>query len=137
MKKHILIGLIMALLMCFCGCGGSEEQTTAETTETTTQTTTQEQTVERSIDAVADELGLTGKSETYYTVIGAKDGAEFNDGTVELYLYDPNDKNYKDIADGNGVIKAEAVNNGVILVVPEGTEPDAEIVAKFKDIVIE
>ena len=134
MKKHILIGLIMALLMCFCGCGGqSEEQTTAETT---TQTTTQEQTVERSIDAVAEELGLTGKSKTYYTVIGAKDGAEFNDGTVELYLYDPNDQNYKDIADGNGVIKAEAVNNGVILVVPEGTDPDAEIVAKFKDIVI-
>ena len=133
MKKHILIGLIMALLVCFCGCGGqSGEQTTTETTETTTQ----EQTVKRSIDAVAEELGLTGKSETYYTVIGAKDGAEFNDGTVELYLYDPNDQNYKDIADGNGVIKAEAVNNGVILVVPEGTEPDAEIVAKFKDISI-
>ena len=133
MKKHILIGLIMALLVCFCGCGGqSGEQTTTETTETITQ----EQTVKRSIDAVAEELGLTGKSETYYTVIGAKDGAEFNDGTVELYLYDPNDQNYKDIADGNGVIKAEAVNNGVILVVPEGTEPDAEIVAKFKDISI-
>ncbi len=132
MKKHILIGLIMALLMCFCGCGGSEEQTTTETTETTTQ----EQTVERSIDAVAEELGLTGKSETYYTVIGAKDGAEFNDGTVELYLYDPNDQNYKDIADGNGAIKAEAVNNGVILVVPEGADSDAEIVAKFKDISI-
>ena len=134
MKKHILIGLIMALLVCFCGCGGqSGEQTTTETTETTTQ----EQTVKRSIDAVAEELGLTGKSETYYTVIGAKDGAEFNDGTVELYLYDPNDQNYKDIADGHGVIEAEAVNNGFILVVPEGTEPDAEIVAKFKDIVIE
>ena len=33
-------------------------------------------------------LGLTGGEDTMYQMIGAKEGKQFNDGSVELYLFD-------------------------------------------------
>ena len=133
--KKILVILVSALIaLTICGCGGSSDE---EQTTETTQTTTKVAQIERSIDAVAEELGLIGKSEVYYTVIDAQDGAEFNDGTVELYMYEPESTTYQDIADGNGVINAVACNNGFILVVPDGSEADDSLISRFNELSIE
>lgn len=67
-------------------------------------------------------------------MIGAEDGAEFNDGAVEIYQYDPESKDYKDIEKGEGAIEAEACNSGFVLVVPDGTKPDQKLVKSFEEL---
>ena len=127
MKKVLILCLIGIIAMVFCACGSEkaaeEEKTKPEVVK-----------IEKNIDAVAEALGLSGKSETFYDMIGAEDGAEFNDGTVEIYQYDPESKDYKDIENGKGAIEAEACNSGFVLVVPDGTKPDQKLVKSFEEL---
>ena len=127
MKKALIIFLIgvCALTMVACGSEKAAEEEKAEPEVVK---------IEKSIDAVAEALGLSGKSETFYDMIGAEDGAEFNDGTVEIYQYDPESKDYKDIEKGKGAIEAEACNSGFVLVIPDGTEPDQKLVKSFNEL---
>lgn len=134
MKKIMLLVFVIVLTIGLCSCGGGSDPAEEPETAAETQTQTEAVKIERSIDAVADALGLTEKSEVYYTVIDADDGAEFNGGAVELYQYDPENQVYKDICAGEGAIKAEAYNNGFILVVPDGTEADEDLVMRFKEL---
>ena len=127
MKKVLILCLIGIIAMVFCACGSEkaaeEEKAGPEVVK-----------IEKNIDAVAEALGLSGKSETFYDMIGAEDGAEFNDGAVEIYQYDPESKDYKDIEKGEGAIEAEACNSGFVLVVPDGTKPDQKLVKSFEEL---
>lgn len=127
MKKALIICLIgiLALTMVACGSEKAAEEEKAEPEVVK---------IEKNIDAVAEALGLSGKSETFYDMIGAKDGAEFNDGAVEIYQYDPESKDYKDIEKGEGAIEAEACNSGFVLVVPDGAKPDQDIIDTFNSL---
>ena len=126
MKKVLILCLVVvfAVVLTACGSDKAEEEGTTDTVK-----------IEKNIDAVAEALNLSGKSETYYEMIGADDGAEFNDGTIEIYQYDPESEAYKNIEAGKGDIEAEACNSGFILVVPDGTEPDQDIIDAFNKLV--
>jgi len=130
MKKVLIltIAVIFSIALVACGSDQAAEEETADTTDTEVVK------IEQNIDAVAEALGLSGKSETYYEMIGAKDGAEYNDGSIELYQYDPESQDYKDIEKGEGAIEAAACNNGFIIVVPDGTDPDKKIIDAFKNL---
>lgn len=133
MKKFTIMILVLVLALGLAACGGSKTDSSEEPAEEpAAEEPAEVPTIEKNIDAVAEALGLKNKEETYYSVIGADDGAEFNGGTVEIYQYDPASDAYKDIEAGNGAIKAEACNSGFILVVPEGTEPDKKLIKAFK-----
>ena len=127
MKKVLILCLIGIIAMVFCACG-SEKAAEEEKAEPEVVK------IEKNIDAVAEALGLSGKSETFYDMIGAEDGAEYNDGAIELYQYDPESKEYKDIENGKGAIEAEACNSGFVLVVPDGTKPDKKLVKSFEEL---
>lgn len=138
MKKFTIMILVLVLALGLAACGGSKTDSSEEPAE---EPAAEEQaaeepaevpTIEKNIDAVAEALGLKNKEETYYDMVGADDGAEFNGGAVEIYQYDPASDAYKDIEAGNGAIKAEACNSGFVLVVPEGTEPDKKLIKAFK-----
>ena len=127
MKKALVICLIGILVMVLAGCGSEKaEEKSPEANEVK---------IEKNIDAVAEALGLSGKSETFYDMIGAEDGAEYNDGTIELYQYDPESKDYKDIEKGEGAIEAAASNRGFVLVVPDGAKPDQDIIDTFNSLI--
>ncbi len=127
MKKALILCLILALAVVMTACGGDKAETSEEDTTQVVKT-------EKTIDAVADALGLTGKSETFYDMIGADDGAEFNDGSVEIYQYDPESEAYKNIEAGKGEIEAAACNSGFIIVFPEGTDPDQKLLDTFNSL---
>lgn len=131
MKKLLILCLIVVFAISLCACGGDK----AENSDSETGDTTEVVKTEKSIDAVAEALGLSGKEETFYDMIGADDGAEFNDGTIEIYQYDPESEAYKNIEAGKGDIEAEACNSGFILVVPDGSEPDQDIIDAFNKLV--
>ncbi len=127
MKKVLIISLITILVFAMAACGEKEQAAEEETAPEETK-------IEKNIDAVAEALGLEGKEQTYFEMIGAEDGAEFNGGDVEIYQYDPESKDYKNIEAGNGAIKAAACNSGFILVFPEGGKTDKKIIKAFEEL---
>lgn len=127
MKKILIMCLIAVLAVAMSACGEKEQAAEEETAPEVVK-------IEKNIDAVAEALGLEGKAETYFEMIGAKDGAEFNGGDVEIYQYDPESEDYKKIEAGNGAIKAAACNSGFILVFPEGGKTDKKIVKAFEEL---
>ena len=127
MKKVLILCLIVVFAVALTACG-SNKAAEEDTPDTDTVK------IEKNIDAVAEALGLSGKSETYYEMIGADDGAEFNDGAIEIYQYDPESEAYKNIEKGQGEIEAAACNSGFIVVVPDGTEPDKKIIDAFNNL---
>lgn len=118
--------LVAVVAIGLTACGGSGD---SDTKEATTQESTK---IEKSIDAVAEELGLTGGSDTLYEMIGATAGKEYNDGAVELYQFDADSNEYKDIVDGNGVITAAAYKDGIVLVF--SSDADSKIIEAFNDL---
>ena len=134
--KKILI-LLMALMMCFgfAGCGsdkdddGTKDIADENAQEMENDAEQDKDKIERSVDAVAAELGLTGGTETLYDIIGAKEGKQYNDGNVEIYCFDKDSDKYKAIEEGNGAIKATAVNDGVIIITD-----DEDMAKKFKSL---
>lgn len=66
-------------------------------------------------------------------MIGAKDGKAYNDGELEIYLFDENSSAYKDIINDKGFVTAAAYKEGIILVFPN--TQDQKIISKFNKIV--
>lgn len=130
MKKALILCLIVIFAVAMCACGNEK----AENSDSDNDNSTEVVKIEKNVDAVAEALGLSGKSETFYEMIGADDGAEFNDGDIEIYQYDPESKEYKDIEAGKGEIEAAACNGGFILVVPDGKKIDQKIIDTFNEL---
>lgn len=144
-KKILSLLLVAVFVLAFAGCGSeSTEEAPAPSASVSDE---QEPTAEpeqepvastpKTVDAVADVLGLTDKGEVYFSMIGATDGAEFNGGAVEVYIFDESSEEYQAAIDGTGMIKAAAYKDGVVLSFPEGTEPDQALIDAFNEIVFE
>lgn len=133
MKKILILLLTAALAFAMVACGDSDEDTEEIAEEATEEVMEEEQNTEKSVDAVAEALGLEGGEETMYNAIGAIDGKEFNDGTVEIYLFDENSAEYEAIDETetiNGIQVWE--NDGMVLMFPAGQEPDQVLIDKFE-----
>ena len=92
MKKILTLMLAFALCLGMTACG--EKMTAAVAGQDASNGNKK---IEKSVNAVAGELGLTGGEDTMYQMIGAKEGKQFNDGSVELYLFDEDSDEYKAI----------------------------------------
>lgn len=125
MKKFLALVMVCVGVFAFAACGSSESSQKQESESEAPK-------VERTVDAVAEYLGLTGGEETFYQMIGAQAGKEYNDGAVELYQFAVDSEDYKAIADGNGVLTAAACKAGIVLVFPN--EEDSTIIEKFNSI---
>lgn len=122
MKKVLTLMLAAALCLGMTACGTKDSNN-----DEPRDADYENKEIQKSVDAAAGELGLTGGEDTLYEMIGAKEGKEFNDGSVELYLFDEDSDAYKAIKEGSGVIEAAATNDGMVIL----TDDDA-LVDKFK-----
>ena len=130
MKKIIV--MVVVFIFMLTGCGGNQNASSSNVPEK--ESVEEPIGIDHTIDAVAEHLELSNKAEVYYNIIEAEDGAEYNDGAIELYMFSVDSDAYKKIINGKGAIKAEAYNDGFVLVVPEGTEADKVLIDKFKEI---
>ena len=83
MKKKITVFLLATVLvLSLFACGNNDG-----TSENNENSDTNVVKIDKTIDAVAAELGLNNKQEKAYDMVGASDGAAFDDN-IELYLYE-------------------------------------------------
>lgn len=135
MKKFMMFALVLILSISMIGCGSSDAEEPSDAPEISeTVEEPAPEPIEKTIPAIAEALGLSDQGEVYFEVIGARDGAEFNDGAVELYIFDEDQEEYKTLVAGDGFVVPAAYKDGVVLVFPEGTDPDPELVQAFDDL---
>lgn len=134
MKKFLMLVLALVLVFSLSSCGSSEEPAEDPAAEPVAEEPAPEPT-EKTIPAIAEALGLSDQGEVYFEIIGARDGAEFNGGAVELYIFDEDQEEYKTLISGDGFVVPAAYHDGVVLVFPEGTEPDPALVEAFEGLV--
>ena len=134
MKKFLMLVLALVLVFSLASCGSSEEPAEDPAAEPVAEEPAPEPT-EKTIPAIAEALGLSDQGEVYFEIIGARDGAEFNGGAVELYIFDEDQEEYKTLISGDGFVVPAAYHDGVVLVFPEGTEPDPALVEAFDELV--
>ena len=139
MKKSLIILTILSLIAVASSCGTNNDTNTSDTPTNTqeqysTPVPTKNTKIEKNIDAVAEFLELENGSETLYSMIGAIDGKEYNDGNVELYQFDENDDAYKQMIGENASLNVSAYNEGIVLIFPAGQTPDDEMIDKFNGI---
>ena len=134
MKKFLMLVLALVLVFSLASCGSSEEPAEDPAAEPVAEEPAPEPT-EKTIPAIAEALGLSDQGEVYFEIIGARDGAEFNGGAVELYIFDEDQEEYKTLISGDGFVVPAAYHDGVVLVFPEGTEPDPALVEAFEGLV--
>lgn len=116
----VLAVLCIAALLASCGSPSEESSNEAEPVKT-----------DKTITAIADACGLTDQEEVYFSMVGAADGAQFNGGDVELYIYDDLDNDsYKGFKANEGMYGTAYENDGVILVFVD-CDPDQAIVDTF------
>ena len=89
MKKILTLMLAFALCLGMTACGEKDDSGASGQ-----DASNDNKKIEKSANAVAGELGLTGGEDTMYQMIGAKEGKQFNDGSVELYLFDEDSDEY-------------------------------------------
>lgn len=135
-KRIIMVSIIAGLLLSSTACSNNqtaqvENNTTNDVVSTVAPKTEK---IEKNINAVAEKLGLTGGSETFYSMIGATDGKEYNDGNVELYQFDEKNDSYIQIINDGVPFEAAAYKDGIILIFPAGTEADNDLVKQFNEI---
>lgn len=137
-KKIAALCLTAGMIVTSAACTNNQKQQTESITNNTVSTTEPEtkkvEKIEKNIDSVAEKLGLTGGSETLYSMIGATAGKEYNDGNVELYQFDTKSDVYKQIIGEGGPLKAAAYKDGIVLIFPAGTEADSDLIEKFNSI---
>ena len=134
MKKYLMLVLALVLVFSLASCGSSEEPAEDPAAEPVAEEPEPEPT-EKTIPAIAEALGLSDQGEVYFEVIGARDGAEFNGGAVELYIFDEDQEEYQTLISGDGFVVPAAYHDGVVLVFPEGTDPDQALVEAFDGLV--
>ncbi|MBE7032999.1 MAG: hypothetical protein E7406_02085 [Ruminococcaceae bacterium] len=128
---HLFVAMIMCFsLVAYGGNTDSKGDTSTESNQTQQGSETGN-TAEITIDEVAEKLGFTGGTETFYSMIGAIDGKEYNNGTVELYQFEKGSEAYKDIINGTGYLKAATHKEGIVLIFPLGEPENAEIIDAF------
>ncbi len=131
MRKRMFIFFVMGIILCTsCVKQESVEMPTGSQNE---EKIKMEKT-DRTLDAVAIKLGLEGGTETFYSVIGAIGGKEYNEGQVELYQFEEKSDAYKQIIGENSPIKISAYKEGFVILFPNGTKEDSDIVNAFKSI---
>ena len=142
MRKLLLIlaSLISVIALTSCEANGTKGAETANSgartvaEETATAAPTEDTRIEKSIDAVAKYLGLDGGSETYYSMIGATAGKEYNNGSIELYQFDEDSDSYKRIIGENSPYNIGAYKDGIVILVPTGQKSDVELITHFNEI---
>ena len=139
----VLLACFISVFLLACNSEPTQNPASSNAAETATSSNIEKQQettessevaspkVEKTIDAVAGALNLTDKAEVYYGMIGAKDGAEFNGGSIELYLFDEDSDYYQTAIEGTGMIVASAYKDGFVLAFPQGVEEDPDLVAAF------
>lgn len=151
MKRFLVLLLTLSLAFSFASCGSDTDNgadnsgnTAVEDNNATDNTADNQDNnqgeaekdnngkIEKSIDAVADYLNLKKGDETLYNMIGAKAGREYNNGEIELYEFDKDSAEYKDIIEGKGSVEAAAYNDGIIMVVTK--KQDNDLIRKFENI---
>lgn len=135
-KRIIMLGVVAGLIISSAACTSNQTNQVEDNNANDVVSTTapKKEKVEKNINAVAEKLGLTDGSETFYTMIGATDGKEYNGGSVELYQFDEKSDSYKQIINDGVPFKAAAYKDGIILVFPAGTEADTDLVEQFNGI---
>ena len=127
MKKIIAMLVLCTLFLVACGSSGSDSGSAAEPVAKT----------EKSVTAIAEALSLSGQEEVYFSMVGAADGAQFNDGAIEVYIYNDQDaKEYKGFAANEGMYGTAYANDGAVLVFVDG-DPDQGMVDTFNALVFE
>ncbi|SCJ44824.1 Uncharacterised protein [uncultured Eubacterium sp.] len=124
----ILLSLLLCLGLFACGNDSNANDGKDDNNKENAETVS----IDKNIDAVAKHLDLKDGEKTMYNTIGAKDGKEYNDGSVELYEFKEDSKEYKDIVKGEGTIKAAAHKDGIILVFPN--DSDQKLIDQFNEI---
>lgn len=129
--KKLIAALILVFLiaaMVSCGPGNSDSGSANSGGEDSSK-------IERNIDATAQALGLSAGEETYYQMIGANEGREYNDGAIELYRFDENSEEYKEIENSGEVAGTEvaAYKDGIVMIFV-GIEQDQEIIDSFNEL---
>ena len=127
MRKFItiLLSVLMAMAMVSCGGGENNSSSDKQDKEDTAK-------IEKNIEATAEALGLIEGEETYYQLIGAKSGKQYNDGAIELYQFDENSDEYKEIEETKTVANTNvsAYKDGIVMLFV-GTEEDQNIIDNF------
>lgn len=131
-RKIVLLTLLVLMLPGIVACSNNDSQQT-ETTNVEQQEERIKK-IDKNIDAVAENLGLSKKSDALYSMIGATDGKKYNEHNAELYQFDINSEAYKQIIGENSFLRVSAYKDGIILVFPDDTEPDTELIEKFNEI---
>lgn len=155
MKKLLVFLLTLSLTFSFAACGDdndndaadngnnaavedSNENAAADDAENKDNNNKNdnddEKEIDKSIDAAADYLGLKNGKDASYETIGAKAGKKYNDGKVELYLFDEDSGEYEKVKKGESSIKAAAHNDGLVLVFGNDEDKDEDLIKKFKEI---
>lgn len=137
-KKITILCLVAGMILTSASCTSNQKQQAETNTNNATSTVEPEKEkvkkIEKNIDSVAETLGLTGGSETFYSMIGATAGKEYNDGSVELYQFDEKSDAYKQIIGEGSSLKVSAYKDGIVLIFPAGTETDNDLIEKFNSI---
>lgn len=128
MKKLITLLLSLMLIFAFASCGGSGDSSSDNTDEPEVIK------IEKNIDATAEALGLTEGEETYYQMIGAVAGKEYNDGAIELYQFEEDSEEYKEIEESGAIygLDVAAHKDGIVLIFVTGE--DQAILDEFNQI---
>jgi len=150
MKNLLVFLLTLSLAFSFAACGDDNDNDAADNgnnaavedntnaaaddAENKDNDNDKDKEIDKNLDAVADYLGLKGGEDSLYEIIGAKAGKKYNDGKVELYLYDDDSDEYEKMKKGEGSIKIAAHNDGVVLVFGNEEDKDEDIIKKFKEI---
>ena len=128
MKKIFVLLLALAIGISMVACGGSDKDAKEGAKEAPKEDVKK---VEKSVDAVAAELGLEGGEETFYSMIGAVDGKEYNDGKIEIYKFDVDGEDYKRTETAKEINGAPVIlNDGMVLMFTD--TQDDEMVKKFQ-----
>lgn len=128
MKKLLVIAIALTMAFAMSACGGSDKDAKEEAKEAPEEDVKK---VEKSVDAVAAELGLEGGEETFYSMIGAVDGKEYNDGKIEIYKFDVDSEDYKRTETAKEINGAPVIlNDGMVLMFTD--TQDDEMVKKFQ-----